>query len=173
MEQREEHERDRRRQGGIRRRADAAEHEIRGRAADETVEALSEREAEAEDDPDDGDDDHRHEALEHRRDDVLLLDHAAVEERQPGRHEEDEAGGGQHPGHVAGDDRAGAGRGRTGGRYREPQQRRQQQQRQRHDSAHHGALAYSRTPAAVSVSGHRRPSRAYSGGRIPAPGVTS
>jgi hypothetical protein len=66
----------------------------------------AERQAEPDHDPNDADDDHRHQALQHRRDHVFLLDHAAVEERQPRRHEQDETGRRHHPGEIAGDDRS-------------------------------------------------------------------
>ena len=70
------------------------------------METLAKRQAEPDHDPQHADDRHRDEALEHRRHHVLGSHHAAVEERQPGRHEEDEPGGREHPGHVARVDRS-------------------------------------------------------------------
>ena len=70
----------------------------------DAADVVAEGQAEADDDPDQADDAQGDDALEHRRDDVLEADHAAVEERQPGRHQQDQAGGGQHPGDIAGDD---------------------------------------------------------------------
>ena len=49
------------------------------------------------DHPEDADDRHGHEALEHRRDHVAPPDHAAVEEREPRRHEQHQPGRRQHP----------------------------------------------------------------------------
>ena len=105
VEEREEHQRDGGRQRCVRAEADVLEHEERARIADDAAEAVAEREAEADDHPEQADDDHRDQALEHRRDDVLLLDHAAVEERQAGRHQQHEAARGEHPGDVARVDR--------------------------------------------------------------------
>ena len=80
LKHREEDERDRRRQIGMRRAADASEHEVGPRVADEAVEAVAEAEAEADDDPEQRDHAQRDEALKHRRDDVLGAHHAGVED---------------------------------------------------------------------------------------------
>ena len=84
--------------------ADAAEHEVRHRVADEAVVTLAERETESERDPDQAHHTKRHKTLQHRRDDVLAADHSAVEERQPRRHQQHQARGGEQPGRVAGID---------------------------------------------------------------------
>jgi hypothetical protein len=115
--------------------ADVAEHEERRRVADHAADVVAERQAEPDHDPENADDDHRHQTLQHRRDDVLLLDHPAVEERQPGRHQQDEARRGHHPRQIAGDDGAslddGIGRGNENG-----ERAHDEQERERRDPAH-------------------------------------
>ena len=81
--------------------ADAVKHQEGQRIADHTTDVVAERQAEADDDPDQADDAQRDHALKHRRDDVLEADHAAVEERQPRRHQQHQPGRRQHPGDVA------------------------------------------------------------------------
>ena len=101
LKHREDQQRNRRRQRGVSRFADAVEHEERQRIADHAADVVAERQAEADHDPDKADDAQRDHALKHRRDDVLEADHAAVEERQPRRHQQHQTRGRQHPGDVA------------------------------------------------------------------------
>ena len=143
LEQREQQQRDRRRQRRMRRAADAVEHEEGERVADQPVVAVAEREAEADHHPQHRDDAERDDALEHRGDDVLEADHAAVEERQAGRHQEDERRGGQHPGDVARIDRRGRLRrrgGRAHGRHEQRRQGDQDQEKERQSRALHGII---------------------------------
>ena len=101
LKQREHHQRDRGCEIRMRLRAHAREHEKGEGVANQTVDAVAKGQAEPDDDPQDADDGHRHETLQHRGDDVLRPDHAAVEKRQAGRHEQHETRGREHPGHVA------------------------------------------------------------------------
>ena len=140
LEEREQQHRNRRRQARIRRVADAAEHQVGERVADDALEAVAEGEAEPHRDPQHADHPERDEALEHRRDDVLRRHHAAVEERQARRHEQHHAGRRQHPGDVAGDQPLD--RHRRGRRpQRQHQHRQERDDGQRHE---HGTFRHER-----------------------------
>ena len=75
------------------------------REAEGTVEAaarVTERQREAEDHPQNAHDADRRERHEHHVERALGLGHAAVEEREPGRHQQHKCGAGKYPGDVAG-----------------------------------------------------------------------
>ncbi len=91
---------------------DAAEADVVEPADDApAVDVLAERQGEAEENPRNADESQDEDAVHDRAEDVLATDEAAVEERQPGRHQHDERGRGQDPGGVAGVDGGGGGHG--------------------------------------------------------------
>ena len=122
LEHREQHERDR---DGVDRRgrlADAVEHrEVQVADQAHAVEVGPERQREADDDPDDAHERQPEEAVHDRGQDVLAAHEAAVEQGEAGQHDHDQRGRGQHPGGVAGVDRAAIGRRGDPGQCREEQ----------------------------------------------------
>src|SRR5690606_8096172 len=77
------------------------EHKVGHGASNESSDGISKGKAETDNDPEDADYAHGNEALKHRRNDVLHIDHTAIEEGKAGSHEHNECGSGEHPGNIA------------------------------------------------------------------------